>query len=186
MAHELFSLWYPSVTGWLSRAGTEVKAHCIWPDRSTTWFTGPTDRAVEWAYSMACLRMSVRRALPWMAHAPDEVRLHFSYEDRANTGVDKDEACRVLLEGLASLEGSVGSAAIFGSWARGDATARSDIDLLLTTDLPRLQTQAHFKPAGRTLGRPVHVLSFTRAHGMQPSNPRTRLSQTFSVSRSSC
>lgn len=73
MAQELFSVWYPSVTGWLSRAGTEVKAHCFWPDGSTSWFTGPTDLAIEKAYSMACLRMSLRRALPWIAHAPDEV-----------------------------------------------------------------------------------------------------------------
>lgn len=74
-----------------------------------------------------------------------------------------NDASRVLLESLASLEGFVHTAAIFGSTARGEAVAGSDIDLLLITDLPRLQAQAHFKPAGRTLARPVNVLSFTPA-----------------------
>lgn len=92
MAQELFSVWYPSVTGWLSRAGPEVKAHCFWPDGTTSWFAGPSDVAVERAYSMACLRMSLRRALPWIAHAPDEVRLHFSYEDWADAELDKELA----------------------------------------------------------------------------------------------
>ena len=92
MAKQLFSVWHPSVTGWLSRAGSEVKAQCLWPDGSTSWFTGPTDLAVEKAYSMACLRMSLRRALPSIAHAPDEVRLHFSYEDRAGAELDKELA----------------------------------------------------------------------------------------------
>ena len=100
MAKQLFSVWHPSVTGWLSRAGSEVKAHCLWPDGSTSWFTGPTDLAVEKAYSMACLRMSLRRALPWIAHAPDEVRLHFSYEVRAGAELDKELAAnsRAVLE----------------------------------------------------------------------------------------
>ena len=77
-----------------------MKAHCFWPDGSTSWFTGPADLAVEKAYSMACLRMSLRRALPWIAHAPDEVRLHFSYQDRASAELDKELAAnsRAVLE----------------------------------------------------------------------------------------
>ena len=73
------------------------------------------------------------------------------------------EAVRILRDSLSELEGHVSAAAVFGSVARGEATPDSDLDLLLITDLPRLQTQAHFKAAGRKLGRPVNVLSFTQA-----------------------
>ena len=71
------------------------------------------------------------------------------------------ELVRVLRERLAELKAPVVAAAVFGSSARGEAHADSDIDLLLVTDASRLQAQAHFKPAGRALGRPVNVLTFT-------------------------
>jgi hypothetical protein len=49
-------------------------------------------------------------------------------------------------------------AAIFGSSARGEAGADSDIDvLLIASRLSRLEAQAHFKPTGRKLGRAVNV-----------------------------
>lgn len=72
-----------------------------------------------------------------------------------------NEVVRVLRERLAELDAPVSAAAVFGSTARGEAQAGSDIDLLLVTDASRLQAQAHFKAAGRTLGRAVNVVTFT-------------------------
>jgi predicted nucleotidyltransferase len=72
------------------------------------------------------------------------------------------EVVRVLRESLDAISDEVSTAAIFGSVARGDTHADSDIDLLLVTDLSPLKAQAHFKPAGRTLGHAVNVLTFTQ------------------------
>ncbi len=72
------------------------------------------------------------------------------------------EMVQVLRARLASLEEAVDTAVIFGSAARGETHADSDIDLLIVgTKLSRLSAQAHFKPAGRKLGRPVNVQVFT-------------------------
>ncbi len=71
------------------------------------------------------------------------------------------EVVRVLRKRLAELKATVVAAAVFGSSARGETHTDSDIDLLLVTDASRLQAQAHFKAAGRALGRPVNVLTFT-------------------------
>ena len=77
------------------------------------------------------------------------------------------EVVRVLREHLAQLDMPVQAAAVFGSAARGEEHATSDIDLLLLTDGSRLKAQAHFKAAGRQLGRPVNVLTFTLAEWAQ-------------------
>lgn len=69
------------------------------------------------------------------------------------------EVVRVLRARLEEFPFRVEAAAIFGSVARGDARSGSDIDLLLITAGSQLRAQAHFKPAGRKLGRPVNVLS---------------------------
>lgn len=72
------------------------------------------------------------------------------------------EMAQVLRTRLESLEEAVDTAVIFGSAARGETHAGSDIDLLLIgPKLSRLSAQAHFKPAGRQLGRPVNVQVFT-------------------------
>jgi len=72
------------------------------------------------------------------------------------------DTVRVLRDAVSQLEAQVHAAAIFGSIARGEPHAGSDIDLLLIADgLSRLQAQAHFKKAGRALGRPVNVLLYT-------------------------
>jgi len=68
---------------------------------------------------------------------------------------------RVLRARLTELRQPVQAAAIFGSVARGEERTDSDIDLLLITAAPRLEMQAHFKPAGRLLGRAVNVLTFS-------------------------
>jgi predicted nucleotidyltransferase len=73
------------------------------------------------------------------------------------------EMVRVLRAQLATLDEDVDAAVIFGSAARGETHAESDIDvLLLAPKLSRLSAQAHFKPVGRELGRPVNVQVFTR------------------------
>ncbi len=70
-------------------------------------------------------------------------------------------ASQVLREHVMQLGEAVTAAAIFGSSARGEVTQGSDIDLLLLTDIPKLRAQAHFKPAGRALGRSVNVLVYS-------------------------
>lgn len=73
------------------------------------------------------------------------------------------ETAQVLRAQLETLDEDVDAAVIFGSAARGETHAESDIDvLLLAPRLSRLSAQAHFKPAGRRLGRPVNVQVFTR------------------------
>lgn len=72
------------------------------------------------------------------------------------------ETARVLRTRLETLEDAVDTAVIFGSAARGETNADSDIDLLLIAPkLSKLAAQAHFKAAGRKLGRPVNVQVFT-------------------------
>ena len=79
---------------------------------------------------------------------------------------------RILRDRLAELEQPVQAAAIFGSVARGEERTDSDIDLLLITANSRLQMQAHFKPAGRLLGRAVNVLTFSPQDWKEaPGNP---------------
>lgn len=70
---------------------------------------------------------------------------------------------QLLSEQVDTLGDKVEAAAIFGSAARGESDATSDIDLLLLTDLPQLKAQALFKAAGRELGRPVNVLAYSPA-----------------------
>lgn len=71
-------------------------------------------------------------------------------------------AATALRERLAELDEEVEIAAIFGSLAKGEAGAESDIDLLLVApELSRVRAQAHFKPTGRELGHPVNVLLYT-------------------------
>lgn len=70
-------------------------------------------------------------------------------------------ASQLLSSEVDRLGEKVEAAAIFGSAARGDTHAASDIDLLLLTDLPQLKAQALFKAAGRELGRPVNVLAYS-------------------------
>lgn len=70
------------------------------------------------------------------------------------------ELARLLDAQVAELGERVKAAAIFGSTAQGTDSADSDIDLLLVTDMPRVEAQTLFKPVGRLLGRPVNVLTY--------------------------
>ncbi|NIN29094.1 nucleotidyltransferase domain-containing protein [Hydrogenophaga sp.] len=72
------------------------------------------------------------------------------------------ETARLVREALERFEDPVAAAAIFGSTARGEASASSDVDLLMIADgTSRLKAQAHFKNVGRQLARPVNVLLYT-------------------------
>jgi len=66
------------------------------------------------------------------------------------------ELIRTLRDFLASLEG-VQVAVIFGSFARGEEAAESDIDVLVLGKLSELKVNTLLKPVGRKLGRPVHA-----------------------------
>jgi predicted nucleotidyltransferase len=63
---------------------------------------------------------------------------------------------RTLREALAGIDG-VAVALVFGSVARGDAGAGSDVDLLALGDVSELKLNAALKPVGRALGRAVHA-----------------------------
>lgn len=63
---------------------------------------------------------------------------------------------RLLREALARAPG-VEVAVVFGSVARGTGGAQSDVDLLVLGTPSELKVNAALKPAGRSLGRPVHA-----------------------------
>ena len=70
---------------------------------------------------------------------------------------------RLLGEQIAELGERIEAAAVFGSTAQGADNIDSDIDLLLLTDMSRVEAQAIFKPVGRQLARPVNVLVYEPA-----------------------
>lgn len=61
-----------------------------------------------------------------------------------------------LRDALASVSG-VAVALVFGSLARGEAGADSDVDVLVLGSASELKLNAALKPAGRALGRAVHA-----------------------------
>lgn len=65
-----------------------------------------------------------------------------------------------LREALAPVTGVV-VAVVFGSVARGEAVAGSDVDVLVLGHASELKVNAALKPAGRSLGRAVHATAFT-------------------------
>jgi len=54
-----------------------------------------------------------------------------------------------------------GTAAIFGSAARGEAGAESDVDVLLIGPLSTIEAQAAFKGVGRRHGRRINAIAIT-------------------------
>ncbi|HSI56927.1 MAG TPA: nucleotidyltransferase domain-containing protein [Ideonella sp.] len=66
------------------------------------------------------------------------------------------ELVRTLRDFLAGVPG-VQVAILFGSWARGEESAGSDIDLLVLGKLSELKLNTLLKPVGRQIGRPVHA-----------------------------
>jgi predicted nucleotidyltransferase len=67
------------------------------------------------------------------------------------------EMVQVLRTQLQALGNDVDVAVIFGSAARGETHAQSDIDVLVLGKLSELKVNALLKPVGRKLGRPVHA-----------------------------
>lgn len=66
------------------------------------------------------------------------------------------ELVHVLRDFLAGVDG-VQVAFIFGSIARGDENADSDIDVLVLGSVSELKLNTLLKSVGRKLGRPVHA-----------------------------
>jgi predicted nucleotidyltransferase len=71
-----------------------------------------------------------------------------------------------LREALAPVSG-VAVALVFGSVARGEAGAGSDVDVLVLGHASELKVNAALKPAGRSLGRAVHATAFTIENFME-------------------
>jgi predicted nucleotidyltransferase len=67
---------------------------------------------------------------------------------------------RTLREALTDVQG-IAVALVFGSIARGEADAQSDVDVLVLGTSSELRVNAALKPAGRALGRAVHATAFT-------------------------
>jgi predicted nucleotidyltransferase len=67
---------------------------------------------------------------------------------------------RTLRDALSHLKG-VEVALVFGSVARGEEGATSDLDVLVLGSASELKLNAAFKPAGRALGRSVHATACT-------------------------
>lgn len=65
-----------------------------------------------------------------------------------------------LRDALTPIPG-VAVALVFGSVARGEASANSDVDVLVLGSASELKVNAALKPAGRTLGRAVHATAST-------------------------
>lgn len=70
------------------------------------------------------------------------------------------ELVRTLREPLEAFPG-LKVAVVFGSLARGEASAGSDIDLLVLGQVSELKLNAALKSAGRSLGRPVNATACT-------------------------
>src|SRR3990167_3966466 len=65
-----------------------------------------------------------------------------------------------LRDALTSVPG-VAVALVFGSVARGEASADSDVDVFVLGSVSELKVNAALKSAGRTLGRAVHATAST-------------------------
>lgn len=72
------------------------------------------------------------------------------------------ELVRDLQAAIDKLEG-VTAAAIFGSFARGEETAGSDIDVLLIGELSELMANARLRPLARQYDRPFNASVFSTA-----------------------
>jgi len=68
-----------------------------------------------------------------------------------------------LREALLALGEGVEAAFIYGSFARGDETADSDVDLLVVGDVTRRALASALAPAGRELGRELNPALFWAA-----------------------
>jgi predicted nucleotidyltransferase len=72
---------------------------------------------------------------------------------------------KLIFQQLRDVVGELGSkvlaAVVFGSVAAGKDAAQSDVDVILITQLSRLQSQSAFKTLSREIGRSIDVQAFT-------------------------
>lgn len=92
------------------------------------------------------------------------------HRHRANAGSPLTEPLRAVTERTVgvplrireALEGEPGieAAGIFGSWARGDATAYSDIDVMVIGDVDFRRLVRRVRPIEREILREINVVSY--------------------------
>lgn len=73
------------------------------------------------------------------------------------TWMQQDSALVATLRSALAAVPGVAVALVFGSVARGEAGAQSDVDVLVLGRVSELKLNAALKPAGRSLGRAVHA-----------------------------
>jgi predicted nucleotidyltransferase len=83
---------------------------------------------------------------------------------------------RTLREALAGVKG-VDVAVVFGSVARGEAAAGSDVDVLLLGSVSELKANAALKAVGRQLGRAVRATACT----MEAFKTQVRGQESFAL-----
>lgn len=98
-------------------------------------------------------------------HVRDGLPRYFASSDPALRPLtsmmrQSSEQVRLLGEVLAKLDG-VEAAILFGSMARGEGRADSDVDVLVLGSASELKVNAALKPVGRMLGRPVRATVFS-------------------------
>jgi predicted nucleotidyltransferase len=77
----------------------------------------------------------------------------------------------VLRDALAPLASKIDAAFVFGSVAKGEDTAGSDIDVMIVSDsLGYADVFGALEPAAITLGRPVNPTVYTNAQLAKPAN----------------
>ncbi|WP_353201455.1 nucleotidyltransferase domain-containing protein [Polynucleobacter sp.] len=83
------------------------------------------------------------------------------YEDLANVLRKTSGLVDVLMSGLLPLSEKIQSAFVFGSVARGNVNAKSDIDLMLIGELTYAEVVSQMHPLQEQLGREIYPKIFT-------------------------
>jgi predicted nucleotidyltransferase len=90
-------------------------------------------------------------------------RHHPAFEDLKRVIVKTTGLGDALRHALAPLADRVQVAFVYGSWARGEETADSDLDLLLVGDLKLREVSTVLGPVARQLGREFNPLVYSAA-----------------------
>lgn len=90
-------------------------------------------------------------------------RRHPAFEDLKRVILKTMGLGDVLRRALGPLAGRVSFAFIYGSYARGEETAESDLDLLLVGNLKLREAAALLGPVGRELGRELNPVVYPPA-----------------------
>ncbi len=70
---------------------------------------------------------------------------------------------QILSSALAPLAGRISQAFVYGSIARGDENAASDVDLMVIGDATLDEVLAHVATAERTIGRPINPTVYSQS-----------------------